>query len=488
MTLTWTMLSRCSGWVIHRTTSRHINGSGPVGKNTGLTDPDEPAPSIQEPVVWIVNQYAVSRDLPGITRHVELGNQLLDHGWRTRIFATSFHHTTGTVRRDVSLRHPVRDDVHDEVAFTWLHSTKYRSNGWKRYVNMVSFTAMFLGVTMWTRREQPSVVIGSSPHLIAPLGAWIAACRHRVPFLFEVRDVWPDMLVQLGLTSPLVIKPLEVVERFLYRRATKIVALTDGIAERIAAKGVPRERIVVIPNSTLKPLPLDPAGRSARRAALGWQDKVVLVWAGSHNPMNGLDVVVEAASRLVARADILFVFVGDGSLKGQLIEQARGLPNVEFHNPMPKTEIGAWLQAADIGLLHSRRFEVFNGARPNKLFEYMAAGLPIVSTVPGEAWQLVEAAGAGVYAPWENPDALAQAVADLADSPDDRQVMGKQGYDYVGLAHSREATATQLAALLMETSRPVDGLELYLDPWCFLPISSAERHHPYTSGANRAAD
>lgn len=396
--------------------------------------------------VWIVNQYAVSSDVSGITRHVELGEQLGQHGLTTHIFATAFHHTTASMRRGVSIRRPVRHDAQHGVGFTWIWSTPYRQNGWKRYVNMLSFTGLFL--TVAGRQGRPDVIIGSSPHLIAGLGAWLMARRYRVPFVFEVRDMWPDMLVQLGLTSPLIIRPLSFIEAHLYRHSNSIIALTDGIADRIAAKGVSRDKLVVIPNATLRPRPLDEAERAERCRSLGWEDKTVLVWAGAHNPMNGLDVVVEAAKHLVDRPDLLIVFIGDGSLKRQLIMQATGLPNVQFYDPVPKTEIGPWLRAADIGLVHSRRFELFSGARPNKLFEYMAAGLPIVSTVPGEAWRLIQEADAGVHAEWENPVSLAAAVATLADAPMERRAMGQRAFAYVSRMHSRERTAAHLAALL----------------------------------------
>jgi glycosyltransferase involved in cell wall biosynthesis len=256
------------------------------------------------------------------------------------------------------------------------------------------------------------------------------------------------MLVQLGLTSRLVIEPLAMLERFLYARADRVIALTDGIADRIRAKGVPPEKITVIPNAMLRPTPLDTEARNDLRCRLGWDGKVVVVWAGSHNPMNGLDVVVDAARLLQDRADILVVFIGDGSLKNDLVVQASDLRNVEFHDPIPKTEIGAWLRAADIGLLHSRRFEVFTGARPNKLFDYMAAGLAIVSTVPGEAWRLVDEAGAGLAAEWEDPGALADAIRSLADRPELRRAMGAKAFAAVIETHSREATAARLATVL----------------------------------------
>lgn len=445
------------------------------------TEDDNPGP-----MVWIINQYAVSTDMPGITRHVELGQQLSQYGWTTRIFATAFHHTIASMHHGVSIRRPVRHDVQNGVRFTWIWSTPYRKNGWKRYVNMLSFTGAFLAVG--ARQKRPDVIVGSSPHLIAGLGAWMMARRYRVPFVFEVRDMWPDMLVQLGLTSPLIIKPLSIIEAHLYRHSHSIIALTDGIADRIAAKGVSRDKLVVIPNSTLRPDPLDEAKRTQRRHSLGWDDKTVLVWAGSHNPMNGLDVVVEAAKLLVDRPDVLIVFIGDGSLKRQLIAQAEGLPNVEFHDPVPKTEIGSWLRAADIGLVHSRRFEVFNGARPNKLFEYMAAGLPIVSTVPGEAWRLIQEADAGVSAHWEDPSSLARAISVLAAAPMARLGMGQRAFAYVSRVHSREETATHLAALLGSAragARRPQGATI--SPG-ISALSQLESRSVYESGESHAAD
>lgn len=412
------------------------------------------------PVVWMVNQYAIPLDVPGITRHVELARQLEGLGWSTRIFAAAFHHTTATELANVSWLRPAHHDVRSGVPFTWLVSSGYRGNGLKRYVNMLTFTAALIGVG--ARQRRPDIIVGSSPHLLAGFGAWLLARRFRVPFIFEVRDMWPDMLVQLGLTTPLIITPLKRLEAFLYKRADRVIALTDGIAERVAAKGVDADRIEVVPNGILRPAPIDDDTRDAMRRALGWEGKVVVVWAGSHNPMNGLDVVIEAARLLRGHDAIRFAFIGDGALKMQLIEQARGLDNVVFHDPLPKTEMSAWLRAADLGLLHSRRFEVFSGARPNKLFDYMAAGLPIVSTVPGEAWSLIERVNAGVFAEWENPEALAEAVMRLAKEPVERRAMGWRAFASVSETHSREATAVRLAGLLTEVCRQ-QGMRLTPD-------------------------
>jgi glycosyltransferase involved in cell wall biosynthesis len=425
--------------------------------------------------IWLVNQYAMTPDLPGINRHYEFGRLLGRHGWEASVFATALHHTSGRFRRGVNLWRPRLWETHDGVRFCWLYSTPYRKNTWRRYINMLSFMTAFTAVSLFT--ERPDAVVGSSPHLLTGLGAWIAARRHRAPFLFEVRDVWPDMLVQLGLTTPAVIKPLTWIEHFLYHRADRVIALTDGIAERVIAKGVPGEKVVVIPNAILPPPELDAERRQVRRRELGWEDKVVAVWAGSHNPMNGLDVVVEAARLLQDDPSILVVFIGDGSLKQDLIVQANGLPNVAFFDPVPKSEIGDFLRAADIGLVHSRRFDAFTGARPNKLFEYMGAGLPMVSTVPGEAWRLIVEADAGIHAEWEDSEALATAIKTLAAAPEQRREMGRRGFAYVRQAHDRLSHVAKLAALLDQLApRPntsVPGATALEPRAASLPVFSA---------------
>lgn len=435
---------------------RRPRPQAPTSTNSALTTGIVNGPATDDAPgrrsVWMVNQYAMTPDLPGINRHYELGWLLGRHDWDATVFATALHHTSGQVQRDVSVRRPVLWEHHDEVRFCWLYTTPYRKNNWRRYLNMLSFLVSFSGAMLVAPR--PDVVIGSSPHLLSGLGAWLASVRYRVPFLFEVRDVWPDMLVQLGLTSPLVIKPLTWIERFLYARADYVIALTDGIAERIVAKGVAADKVVVVPNSLLPAADLDEARRLAKRQELGWGDRVVAVWAGSHNPMNGLDVVVEAARLLQDEPSLHIAFIGDGSLKQDLMAQARGLPNVTFHDPVPKTEIGDFLRAADIGLLHSRRFDAFTGARPNKLFEYMSAGLPIISTVPGEAWRLVAEAEAGISAEWEDPADLATALRGLARDHEGRRVMGRQGHAYVRRAHDRESHVARLAALLDSVAHP----------------------------------
>lgn len=398
------------------------------------------------PQLWMINQYAAAPDMAGGQRHFELARLLNDHGWKTTIFATSFGYTLSGFARGVSLLKPVISEDIDGVTFRWLYSLPYSSNNWKRYANMASFAAVFVGAGAFGRR--PSVVLGSSPHLIAALAGWLIAKRHRVPFVLEVRDLWPQSLVELGLDNRAIIGALEVIERFLYRRATLIVALTEGIEAGIKAKGANDKTLVLVPNSSLRPRPIDAYSRLAMRERLGWAGKTVAIWIGAHGPANGLDVIVDAARLLKHRVGLIFVLVGGGPDKPCLVKLARDLENVHFLDPVPKVEVDDYLRAADIGLLVHRDTAAVKGARPNKLFDYMAAGLPIIINMDGEARRLTEEAGAGVYVSSENAEALASAVDAMLASSDLRVTLGLSGFRHVAKAHSREDTAEILARYL----------------------------------------
>lgn len=409
--------------------------------------------------LWWMHQYGISPDLPETLRQWELSSLLKHQNWDPTIIATGFNHKARRYVRPVSLAHPVHKRSERDIPFIWLYSTPYNENDWRRYVNMLSF--FLITVTVGSVQPRPDVVIGTSPHLFTGLASWILAKRHHAPFVLEIQDLWPESLVQLGLTNPLIIGPLEALERFLYSRADLIVALTEGIEAGVREKGFAHKNIAMISNAAMRPAPLDPAQRLATRNALNWNGKTVAIWIGAHGPANGLDVIVDSAHFQQQHPSLHFVFVGDGPEKARLRERARNLPNVEFIDSVPKDDVDGLLRAADIGLLVHRDTEAVKGARPNKLFDYMAAGLPIVLNMDGEARRLAEEAGAGIYVPAENALALSLALEALADSRSQRNRMGLSGYDHVSTVHSREKSALVLNArlrmLLTERSSTPDA-------------------------------
>jgi glycosyltransferase involved in cell wall biosynthesis len=270
--------------------------------------------------------------------------------------------------------------------------------------------------------------------------AALVARARRARFILEVRDLWPDSAVAMGLvTSPRVIGVARRMERFCYRSAARIVALTEGIAEGVAAEGANPAKITLVTNG----IDLDvPANGHAPVPAP--DDAFVAMYMGAHGTYSSLGTVLDAAERLRARPDVHFVLVGGGDQKPRLVEDARRrrLDNVSFVDPVPKREVPSWLARADVCLLPYQDRDLFAGALPNKTFDYMGAGRPILAAVrPGEVSRLLETAGCGVTVPPESGAAMAEAIVRLAADPATAGHMGQAGAAYVRAHYDRAALA-----------------------------------------------
>jgi len=396
--------------------------------------------------VWLINQYAVSPDSAGSTRHHEFASIFEDLGWHAIIFASPFSLKERQYIRPVSPKNLVRKSSEDGVDFVWLYSTPYQNNNWRRYLNMLSFalTSVIVGIT----EPRPDVIVGSSPQLFTGLGAWLLARWHRVPFVFEVRDLWPDSLVDMGLANPLIIGPLARVESHLYKQADHIIPLSEGIFRAIEEKGIQVTKITLIANSASRTTSFSAEERTEIRTRYGWADRIVCVYIGAHGPANSLDTVVETARLLSANQQVLFVLVGDGPDKSRLVQQSLGLSNVEFFDAVQKKDVHELLAASDVGLITLRKSKVFEGVRPNKFFDYIAAGLPIITNVPGETKMLVEEANAGIFVIPEDPMQLSEAVHTLASDAELRARLGAGAKEYGGFMPSRENTAKVFVGVL----------------------------------------
>jgi glycosyltransferase involved in cell wall biosynthesis len=300
-------------------------------------------------------------------------------------------------------------------------------------------------------RKRPDLVYASSPHLLAGLAGAIVAAAFRIPFVLEIRDMWPRVLVDMGqLTkgSP-VYKVLAGLESLLYRRANRIVVLAEGVASSLADAGISPDKITVIPNAA------DPAffdtdmTREQTRAVFGF-DRVTFVYTGAHGPANGLHQLLEAAST-ISDADLEIVLVGDGLSRPELIDQAGslGLTNVRFLEPIPKSQIPQLLRAADVGVHCLADVPLFHyGVSPNKVFDYMAAGRPVLTNTPGDVAALVERADSGIAV---SPRALADGIQRMLSAGDaQRAVWGRNGKAFITAHQSRESMAARLKILLDE--------------------------------------
>lgn len=403
--------------------------------------------------VWILNHYAQEPSGPGGTRHFSLARHLPANGWKATIIAASTDHAAGIQRLDDG--EPRKLTVHDGVPFLWLKTRAYVGNGTSRISNMLDYTRAVLRRDNLAALEVPDIVIGSSVH---PLAAWAGrrlAKRYRVPFIFEVRDLWPQTLIDMGRLSrghPAALM-LRWLEKSLYRDAARVIVLLPRANEYIERLGVSPEKIVWIPNGVdIGNFPAHPPRQS--------EDVFTLMYFGAHGGANGLDNLLAAMRYVEAHATgrhIILRLIGDGPLKPALEAAARdmGLANVRFEDPVPKNKIPALAAQADAFVLCAQdlpglyRF----GISMNKIFDYMAAERPIVISIDSVNNPIAEA-GAGLTVAPENPKALAEAILTLASRPsDERARMGAAGRRHLENNYDMHRLAARLACALDDSLR-----------------------------------
>jgi len=399
-------------------------------------------------VVW-VNQFAVLPSDGGGTRHFELGRELVRRGWRVTVVASDLHlHRRVFTRRPTPHSRGAVSERVDDVDFQWLWSASYQKNNWRRLYNWVSFGNEVKKAVRTI--DKPGVIIGSSPQLLAARSAFHIARDLRVPFVFEVRDLWPESLTAAGGGSGIGYKTLRYIAEKLYREADKILVLAEGARDYLIERGIPAAKLVHVPNG-VDVNAICPRTEEDTRKNDG---TFRVLYAGAHGPANGLEAVLDAAERVQASPHIQFLLIGDGPLKAELVKEAerRGLTNVKFHAPVAKSELARILAESDAGLMVLREAPLFSfGVSPNKLFDYLAAALPVVCNVPGEVASMLANSGAGVQVQDASGAALADGIMELSRmSADERRRKGITARRWVEREHSRGVLGDRLDAILRD--------------------------------------
>jgi glycosyltransferase involved in cell wall biosynthesis len=396
--------------------------------------------------IWILSHYATPPDTPGSTRHYDFARELIKRGHRVTIFASGFSHRTRKEERLEGKQSFRRQNI-DGVEFIWVRTTPYyKGNDWRRAVNMLGYgrRVVSLGRRL---QEKPDVILASSPHPFTGLSAYILSWRKKAEFIFEVRDLWPQTLVEIGGYSKksLTVKLLGILEKFLYRRARRIIVLLPEASKYITGLGIPGDKIVYIPNGVSPELFANTAGLPPELdktiATLKSKGKLLVVYSGAHGIANALDTIVEAAKLIQERGidKVHFLMVGEGPEKEGLIVKARDwkLSNVSFHEPIAKEAIPGLLKASDIAVLSWRKSSLYEyGISANKLWDYMFCAKPIVWAIDS-ANNPVDEASCGLTVTPEDAEQMAKAILELTSLSDSkRREMGKRGYEYVMKYHS----------------------------------------------------
>lgn len=306
-------------------------------------------------------------------------------------------------------------------------------------------------LTSSRRLQSPEVFIGSSPTLFAAQAAAMAASRYKAPFIMEVRDLWPAIFVELGvLKNPSLIRMLEYWELSLYRRATRIVTVTERFREDLIRRGIPENKIATITNGADVDFWSPASAKPGLREELGLAGKCVALYIGAHGISQGLRAILLAADRLKERRNVAFVFVGEGAEKESLVAEAKrlGLESVFFLDPVDKLKVRDFYALADLCLVPLRDIPGFDAFIPSKMFEMMAMSCPIVGSVRGEAAEILKRSGAAELVSPEDSEGIAAAVAFLADNAEKRTRMGVAGRVFVERHYSRKALAERYRAVL----------------------------------------
>jgi glycosyltransferase involved in cell wall biosynthesis len=366
--------------------------------------------------------------------------------WRGRLRRLIYHERIFSTPTSPALKNAGRVLDRVNVFRTWLWPLPNRK-AHERMRNYASFciSAALRGLAL----PRPDVVIASSPQLLVGLSGWWIAFARQLPFVFEVRDLWPESLTAVGVgdENSLLHRALAAVAKFLYQRSDLIVVVTPAFKEHLMRHWrVPAEKIAVVENGVETDLfaPAPPAANHALRRELAAEGKFLVCYIGTMGMAHGLETLLDAAQQLQRQnANVQFLLVGEGAEKERIKTQAqsRGLANLRFLDQQPREKIPAFISASDACLVLLKKTDVFKTVIPTKMLEFMSCARPVILGVDGQARQIVEDAGAGLVIEPENADALVGAIQQLSANPELSTALGQKGRQYILRSFSRDRTA-----------------------------------------------
>jgi hypothetical protein len=341
-----------------------------------------------------------------------------------------------------------------------------------RILNFLSY--MITSVFFSWFRKRPDVIVATSPQFFCGWAGLLASRSRlrRVPFVLEIRDLWPDSIVAVGaIKNRQILRVLYCLEKWLYAAADHVVTVGEGYWEDLVDKGVPCEKISLVPNGVDRAI-FWPREATDTLARFGIRDRYTCSYVGTIGMAAGLEVIIQAAEQLRdrGRSDISFLLVGDGAERENLERTVKnkGLENVFFSGRLPREELPDILAATDVCLVHLRKIDLFKQVMPSKIFEMAAMKKPIILGVQGQAAKLLQSARAGVCIEPENAEELVDAVCALASDPARARQYGQSGHDYVMQNYDRTVLADRYFTLLEELVRRPQA---YPVPEVVLPLT-----------------
>lgn len=378
--------------------------------------------------------------------------------WRRRLWRLVYHERIPLKAPDSAAQSVRPERAWFDVCRTWLWPLPNRK-AHERMRNYASFciSASLRGLSL----PRPDVIIATSPQLLVALAGWWLAFARRIPFVFEVRDLWPESLTAVGVgneRSPLH-RSLAKLAGFLYKQADLIAVVTPAFREYLIEHWrVPAEKIAVVENGVETDLfcPQPDSANCALRRELGAERKFLVCYVGTMGMAHGLETLLDAATQLLAqRPDVLFLLIGEGAEKARIqsLAESRRLTNVRFLDQKPRERIPAFISASDACLVLLKKTDVFKTVIPTKMLEFMSCARPVIVGVEGQALQIVEDANAGIAIEPENVKALVKAIERLSEDPSLRFELGNNGRRYIAEHFSRAETAAKFERILQSLTQ-----------------------------------
>jgi glycosyltransferase involved in cell wall biosynthesis len=411
--------------------------------------------------IWIINHYALAPADVGGTRHYNFARQLIKRGHEVIIIASNYNHFSQSYIKTNTKIGEI--DYTYEVPFLWIPSPAYTGNTLARFWNMLIFSLRLHKKKFLSTLFHPDVIIGSSPHLFSALSAQLLSRRYKVRFLLEIRDIWPDTLVDLGKFTqrhPL-IKLMKYIEKYLYKHSDKIICLLPMAASYFAKLGVDIRRIITIPNAIdtdhIPQKILFPEVTSHFQP----QDniKFTVMYAGSHGLANDLETILLAGKILQKNGfenRIQICLIGNGPDKDRLklMASKEQITIVKFMDAVPKHEIYDILNQADAYIMLLKNSPVFRwGISPNKLFDYLIMGKPVIFGVESP-FNPIQEFNAGISIKPSHPESLAAAIYDLSIIAKEKlHEMGLRGREFVLKNHNTSYLTDILENCITKTSK-----------------------------------
>ncbi|HBF41746.1 MAG TPA: glycosyltransferase WbuB [Anaerolineaceae bacterium] len=402
--------------------------------------------------VLLIHQAFAGLNEAGGTRHYEMAQYLARHGHQVTIIASPVSYLTG--KSAVDRIHWVnREEPEPGITIlrTYTYSALHRS-----FVHRVFsfFSFMFSSFWVGCSIKNVSVVWGTTPPIFQGFTAWMLARLKRVRLLFEVRDLWPEFAIAVGvLKNPVLIRLSLWLESFLYRHSDLLVVNSPGFIDPVHSRGA--RSVVLIPNG-VNPDMFDPHSHGVSyRKQWEVENAFVVLYAGAFGLSNDLIVVLDTAVILRENQNVKFVLIGDGKEREHLQKYAadKHLSNVYFSPPVAKNEMSEVLAASDACIAILKPLEMYKTTYPNKIFDYMAAGRPTLCCIDGVIRKVIEESDSGVFVPPGNPAALSEAILKLSQSPELCRKMGVNARLHVEKYFNREQFSAIMEEKLMNLGR-----------------------------------